>query len=492
MGESLIAAIAEAAGLTFGGRQDPREQLVQSLRGKETLRLLDNFDHLLNNGAKEDATRLLADLLQTAPKVSLLVTSRERLNMQAEYVFDLAGLPFPPDDEGNNIESYSAVQLFLQQARQVKRDVFLIGDEVKAVGQICRMVEGMPLAIEMAAAGVRSHSCREIVQALERGLQTLVTTMIDIPERHRSTQLVFDHSWCVLSPAEQDCLQRLSVFHGGIQEVAAAQVAAADEELLSGLVDKSLLRVDRVQRYSLHELFRHYASERLRQAGGIERARNDHLNWFLAFAEQAEPSLYAAQQEMALERLKSDHENLRAALRWAIESRNAQAAAQLGGVLSRFWGLVGYLSEGRIWMEKVLALFGEGQAALVSGAHAKALLGAGALAWRQGEFDLAIASMEESLVISQALGDEEEINRTLRVIATAESSRGNDDRAVSLLQECLEQGNGGAIATASHTTSAAWQIQCIFKEIASRRNTTTKRVSPSTGSARMTTALPSA
>jgi len=274
--EALVPTIAEAVGFTFKGQQGAREQLLQYLSSKETLLVLDNFEHLLSRGETEDATRLLADLLRTAPQISLLVTSRVRLNLKAEYVFDLEGLPFPLTEDTVKMETFSAVQLFLQQAHQVDRGFSLQGDEASAVAQICRMVEGMPLAIEMAAGGVRTQSCRLIARELEQGLRTLVTTMRDVPKRHQSMRAVFDHSWGLLLPREQHCLQQLSVFRGGIRGEAAGQVAAADDGLLRELVDKSLLRFDQGHRYDLHELFRQYAGERLVEAGGMEQApRND-------------------------------------------------------------------------------------------------------------------------------------------------------------------------------------------------------------------------
>jgi predicted ATPase/DNA-binding SARP family transcriptional activator len=436
--EFLVPAVARAVGLTLKGQQDAREQLLHYLGEKEILLVLDNFEHLLSGGESGGA-HLVADLLRAAPHLSLLVTSRQRLNLQAEYVFHLEGLPYPPLEQAAEIESYSAVQLFLRQVRQVRGEISLQGDEARAVAQICRMVEGIPLAIEMAAAEVRSDSCRHIAQELEGGLQALATMMEDIPDRHRSMQAVFDHSWRLLSVQEQGCLQHLSVFRGGALREAAVEVAGADGELLSKLVDKSLLRFDQSRRYNFHEQFRQYASQRLQEAGLEQEARDDHLAWCLAFTEQADRDLYTADiQKNALERLEGDHDNLRAGLEWAIESRNAEAAARLGGPLSRFWGLRGYLSEGRAWMDKVLALL-EANRPGETPEYARVLLGAGALAWRQGDIAPAVARMEASLAISQALGDEAESRRTLRVIATVESSRGNDDRAIALLQECLER-----------------------------------------------------
>ena len=438
-GDTLPLAIAETLGLPFTGQKPPRKQLIQHLRGKEMLLVLDNFEHLLGHEEKEDATLLLVDILQACPQVSLLITSREHLNLQVEQVFAIGGLPFPPDGTATDIEDYEAVQLFFQQAQRADRSFAPRGDEARAVVQICRMADGNPLAIELAAGGIRSHSCRRIAEDLELGLQTLVTTMRDIPERHRSLRAIFDHSWSLLSPREQICLSHLSVFRGGIPQDAAAQVAGADASILAALANKSLLALDLAHRFRMHELSRQYAWARLCQVGEAEAIRNDHLAWFLGLAEQTEPALYTAAQQTTLERLDQDHDNLRAALTWALDSRNVEAAARLAGSLSRFWGLRGHLSEGRMWLDKVLVQMDAEQPQAVSIPRARALLGAGALAWRQGDYTSALSAMETSLAIFQTLRDAGETRRTLRVIATVESSRGNDARAIDLLEDLLER-----------------------------------------------------
>lgn len=464
-GESLATAIAEAIGLLIKRKQELREQLLQHLRDKETLLVLDNFEHLLTED--DESTRLIKELLETAPQISLMVTSRERLSLRVENVFAIDGLAYPRQEDQQDIEGYSAVQLFLQQRRQVVREFSLHGGEASAVGQICRMVEGNPLAIEMAAGVGRDLSCRMIAERLKHGLQALVTTMHDVPERHRSIRAVFEHSWGLLSKREQQCLQRLSVFEGSFQRDAAVQVAGADDALLTALVDKSLLAVDARRSYSMHELFRQFAGEQLRLTGEEEAARDDYLSWFLKLAEEAEPALYSAPHKATLEQLEKDHKNLRTALQWAIDSGKVEAAAGLAGFLSRFWGLRGYLSEGRMWLDKVLAFFDREQVQATSSARARVLLGAGALAWRQGDSGEAVDALEASLAISEALRDDVAARRTLRVLATAESSRGNDERAIALLQECLESDRrlgdreGMAYDYGSLADSAYFQGNCL-------------------------------
>ena len=192
------------------------------------------------------------------------------------------------------IERYSAVQLFMLHARKVRRQFSLSEPEARAVVRICQLVEGMPLAIELAASAVHQRSCAAIAAEIERDLQMLVSSVQDIPERHRSVWAAFEHSWRLLSLEEQQSLGRLSIFHGGFDEGAAAQVACSPSRVLATLVDKSLLRFGQGGRYGMHELVQQYAYAKLVKAGELESTQNAHLRYFLGLAEEAEPSLYAA------------------------------------------------------------------------------------------------------------------------------------------------------------------------------------------------------
>jgi predicted ATPase/DNA-binding SARP family transcriptional activator len=427
--EFLAAAILTALGVSLQGQPSPLEQLLAYLREREMLLVLDNFEQLL------DGLDVLTRLLQHAPQLTLLVTSRERLALQAEWLFDLEGLSYPIGELTDANSAYGAIELFVQRARQVQRQFTLTEDNTRAVARICQLVEGLPLAIELAAAAVRERSCVKIAREIESGLRVLTTSMRDIPERHRSLWAVFEHSWQLLSQEEQAILRRLSVFRGRFDGDAAAHAAGATSLQLSALVDKSLLRMEPAGRYDLHELVRQYAGEKLLEAGEVDPTRDLHLDYFLVLAERAEPQLYAAQQQTWLDRLAADHDNLREALGWALANRQVQVAARLGGVLARFWGLRGYLSEGRQWLVKVMALFcnGSPEAAI----RARVLRGAGMLAWRQSDFDQAGWLMEESLALSREIGDAATISRDLQSLATVEITRGNYARGMALLEECL-------------------------------------------------------
>src|SRR6266545_4062733 len=277
--DMLVPAIASALGFALHGLADPKAQLLAYLRTKDMLLVLDNFEQVL------DGADVLSDLIQAAPGVVVLATSREPLHLRVEWLMDLDGLPVPQDVEASSVERSSAVQLFVQTARRMQADFALSPATSPSVVRICQLVAGTPLAIELAAAWVRSQSCVEIARALEQSLEQLATTMRDVPARHRSMRAVFEHSWRLLSDAEQGVLRRLAVFRGGMEADAAEQVAGATSSLLAALVDKSLLRRNGAGRYDLHELVRQYAGEQLEAAGEAGEIRNQHTACFLALAE---------------------------------------------------------------------------------------------------------------------------------------------------------------------------------------------------------------
>jgi predicted ATPase len=320
----LVSAIAAAVGLTLSGDAQPETQLLNYLRQKKLLLLLDNFEHLLAGAP------LLPEILNAAPQVSLLVTSRERLSLQEEWSYELRGLPYPrPNGDlveaAPALETYSAVQLFIQSARRAEVNYALSAEDIPAVLQICRLVDGLPLGLELAAPWVRSLTCREIAAEIERNLDFLTTPLRNVPERQRSLSAVFQQTWQRLSPAEQMVLSRLSTFQGGCLREAAEQVAGATLALLSALVDKALLR-RRHGRYELHELTRQFAAEQLATAPE-DRVRVLHrcCAYYTTFLQQRARDLKSSGQKKALAEITAEVDNIRAAWRWAVAHRDAPA-----------------------------------------------------------------------------------------------------------------------------------------------------------------------
>jgi predicted ATPase len=362
--EFLVPAVLAALDIAPQAQRDPRDQLLDYLRAKELLLLLDNVEQLLASGLSHDSpgqgegvADLLSDMLHHAPGVTLLVTSRERLAVPGEWLFDLAGLSYPPGESPADIDRYSAVRLFVQRAGQVRRQFALDEAEARAVARICRLVEGLPLAIELAAAALRARSCKVIADAIESSVMALMSGLRAVPERHRSMWATFEHSWRLLSDEERQVFARLSVFRGGFEEDAAAQVAQATPQLLAALLDKSLLRWDGAARYDMHELVRQYASEKLEQADEIKGTRNKQLIYCLVLAEQAEQHLHGTDQVRWIRRLEQELENIRAALSWSTRASGMESIGpQLTCALAEFWMRRGFVSEARHWLAMMLAL----------------------------------------------------------------------------------------------------------------------------------------
>ncbi len=337
----IVPAIADALGLVFSGPADPKAQLLNHLREKSSLLVLDSLEHLLEGAG------LLAELLQQAPGVKLLVTSRERLNLQAEWLFGLQGLPVPSLDQVDQAEEYSAVALFLQSAGRAQVGFELRPEERPWVVHICRLVEGMPLAIELAAAWVRLLSCQEIAQEIERNLDFLCTSARDMPERHRSMRAVFDQSWQMLSAEEQQVLGRLSVFRGGFRRHAAEQVAQVSLSLLTALVDKSLLRRNEAGRYGLHPLIRQYAADCLREDPDHDRAARDrHSHYYLTMVREREAILHSHRRKEVIGELTVEIDNLRLAWEWAATRGQVTLLRQTAWPLWLYYSMRNLLQEG--------------------------------------------------------------------------------------------------------------------------------------------------
>lgn len=314
--EFLVPALADALHLKFFGSDPLRTQVLRHLQSQELLLVLDNFEHLL------EGVGLLTDLLEHTPRVKLLVTSREALNVREEWVRVVGAMPVPGDDSRIDWESYDAVRLFVERARQVRGD-FALDRERLDVLRICRLVEGLPLAIELAAARLRTLSCEEIASEIEHSLSFLATTLRNVPERHRDLYAVFDPCWNRLSQAQREVFTRLSVFRGGFEREAAGPVAGASLPMLEALVDKSLLRVTPTGRYEMHELVRQYAEARLAEAdpGEIDGVRDRHCTYYAALLREREPDLKGAAMLRALAEIRPEMDNIRVMWRRAVGKR---------------------------------------------------------------------------------------------------------------------------------------------------------------------------
>jgi predicted ATPase/class 3 adenylate cyclase/Tfp pilus assembly protein PilF len=384
--EFIISAIADALHFSFYSREAPKVQLLNYLREKALLLVLDNFEHVVAGAG------LLAEILQGASQVKLLVSSRERLNLHGEWVYPLGGLAVP-SEESAAIEGYSAPALFMQTARRIRPDMALTPGDRPHVVHICQLVEGVPLGIELAASWVRVLSCAEIAQEIAQSADFLATTMRDLPERHRNLRAVFDYSWALLTAREQVVLRRLSVFRGGFRR-EAAQGLEASLPLLSALVDKSLLRHDAAGRYDILEILRQYAADKLAAVPDEQaRARAWHGDFYTVFLHEREEAILGNRQKEVLAEIAAEIENLRAAWTWALEQGRAEAVERALGCLYLFY-------EMRSWFLEGEEMLGRAAARLRGRPGAGVLLGR--LLSRQAWFCERLARYDQALELYQA------------------------------------------------------------------------------------------
>lgn len=323
----LIEAIAEATGFRFYSAVPPQQQLMNFLRTKQMLLVLDNFEQIL------DGVALVADLLTGAPQIKLLVTSRVALNLQEEWFHPLAGMALPPVNskqqqlaggQGANGKERvpDAVQLFVQSAQRARPN-FTLTSEQEQVARICRLVDGAPLALELAAAWVKVLSCQQIAEEIVHNLDILTTRYQNIPSRHRSMRAVLEQTWQLLTSDEQQTLLHLPVFEGGFGQEAAQEVAGASLLTLATLTEKALVRVTQdmtgQNRYQMHELLRQFVMEKLTalpaENGNI---RTRHSHYYLHFLQNRAPQLTGKEQQIALQAIGVEIDNVRAAWHWAV------------------------------------------------------------------------------------------------------------------------------------------------------------------------------
>ncbi len=336
----VLVAIAQSLGIQ-NTQSDLREQIIAYLRPRTLLLVLDNFEHL------PDAAEIATHLLHSAPGLKILVSSRERLYLREEWLLPVAGLAMAEGAAGES------GQLFLRAAQQVRPDFTLSGQE-EAIAAICHQVEGMPLALELAASWVRVMPCAEIARQIAHNPEILATSVRNLPERHRSLRALFDYSWHLLTLPEQNVLRCVSVFQGGWRLEEAAEITGATLSLLAGLVDKSLIRTSEQGRFDLHELVRQYAAGQLAASGEDDLVHQRHFATYLKLVRAADRQLRGAAVASGYARLEPDQDNIRVALGWALGTERFVDAAWLGIALSHFWSVRGHWHEVNRWLEQLL------------------------------------------------------------------------------------------------------------------------------------------
>ena len=419
----LVSEVAGVLDLSFEGtdRRSPRHQLLDYLARKQMLLSLDNFEHLLS-GAE-----LITSLLQAAPGVKVVVTSREPLHLQGEHLLALQGLDHQTKEQDGPTD---AAALFLSAARRLQPELRLAGEEEQVqLNRICDLVEGMPLALELAASWSDSLSLAAIGDEIESNLGFLQAELQDVPTRHQSVRAVFDASWQRLSSREQRAFAAFSVFRGGFRSEAAQVVADAELSCLANLVRKSLVQYERADaRYRLHSLLQQYAAHKLAQDPPLRlQARDRHLRYFLELAETCDAAYRRTKQPEWLNRIAEEHDNLRAALQWASHQEEVELVGRISGALGIFWGIRGHLQEGRGWLERALTHRLELSAHTVG----KVLFALGWLAFEQGDYPSANNYYQASFQLVQSLGDTEltaELLSCLGHVAQQQAEYGRAER----------------------------------------------------------------
>jgi predicted ATPase len=401
------------------------------------LLVLDNFEHLV------PATPTISELLAAAPRLNVLVTSRASLRAYGEHEYLVPPMATSDPQALPPLECLAqmeAVQLFVQRAQAIKTDFALTHQNAPAVAEICARLDGLPLAIELAAARIRLLPPQEILHRLGSCLEFLTGGVRDLPSRQQTLRGAIDWSYDLLSDDEKTLFQRLAVFVGGCSLEAAEAVSKTGGGLdvlsgLEGLVDKNLLRgseVDGQPRFGMLETIREYALARLAASGEEETIRQQHASFFLAVAEEAEPALAGAEQVTWLNQLEIEHDNLRAALAWSIETA-IDVGLRLAGALGTFWRVRGYHSEGRDWLAKVLAR-SHADSASTDNYRAKALNSAGKLALFQGDTPAAYSLQEESVALWRKVGDRRGLAYALRELAPAAWRQGDLTQALTAIE----------------------------------------------------------
>lgn len=439
--------VARAVATTLGVREHPDLTLTQAicnhLGSGRTLLVLDNCEHLV--GA---AARFARDLLSTCEGLTVLATSREPLRVSGEIVWPVPTLSLPDPAPSYTVEDLlasEAVRLFVERARSRLPDFDLTDENAGAVASVCRELDGIPLAIELSTARMGALAVEQIVERLEGSLKLLSGGDRTLAQRHQTLRATLDWSYDLLSEPERVLFRRLSVFAGGWPLEAAEGVGSGDGieagdvlDLLSRLVDKSMVIVEqtdgRALRYGMLEPVRRYGQEFLEASGEAQTIRRAHARWYYRLAEEVEPWLRGAHQEVWLERLEREYGNLRAALGWALDNEEVDLGLWFGGALGEFWYMGGNLGEGRRWLEAALS---KSSGTPPTPARSRALVRAGWIAWEQGDYMDSVALSKESLALSRRFGDSAGCVAALSNLGWAALLADDLQRASTLADEAL-------------------------------------------------------
>jgi predicted ATPase/DNA-binding XRE family transcriptional regulator len=431
--EDFVAAVAKALDVHCHQQDRPSIHVLDYLRTKSICLVLDNFEHL------RSSVEFVTEMLQAAPGLRLLVTSREALGALSETRYTLQGLALPTTPA--TLSENSCIRLFLHGAQRAQPTFTPSADDMVAIAEIARRVDGMPLALLLAGAWITVLSVADICAEIEQNVDFLAGDSLDVPERQRSIRAVFLSTWRRLTEGERTIFARVTVFRGGFTREAAQHVADASLLILRGLADKSLVQYNSAtQRYDIHELLRQYGDEQL----GAHRddLRQRHAEYYTEFAEQADRGIKSSEQPRWVRRLGEEQHNFRAALRWLLERRAVELTLRLSDALWGLWLILGYIAEGKRWLEAALA---QSDAALEQGmvtathltARANVLITLGFSHYHVRDFDRAIATCEQAYQIHSTLANEQGQVDARIALGLISRSLPDPRNAAQLLEESL-------------------------------------------------------
>jgi predicted ATPase/DNA-binding CsgD family transcriptional regulator len=451
----VVTAVARTLSVKEIGERSLFDLLQAYLQTKHMLLLLDNFEHVVS------AAPQLAGLATVCPHLKMLVTSRAVLHIRGEHEFPVPPLPLPDLaqlEQGEALSEYASVALFLQRARAIKLDFQLTPATIRAVAEICVRLDGLPLAIELAAARIKLFPPRTLLTRLQHRLELLTGGGRDVPARQQTLRNTIGWSYDLLDAEEQRLFRHLSIFAGGCTLAAVESIYGAFHSeafhVLDGvasLIDKSLLQQTEQEgeepRLLMLETIREYGLEALASLGEMENAQRTHALYYLQLAEDAEIEIGGSRQAVWLERLEREHDNLRTAMQWLLErtsnevamqdERSVEMALRLGGALRRFWRVHGHISEGRNFLERGLERGLAASGSIEASVRAKALIAAGNLAFIQSDYDCTETLCQESLALYRELEDQPGIAASVYLLGNVAWTRGDTPTARSLLAQAL-------------------------------------------------------
>ena len=446
--DQVVYAVVDALELTLSGGQEPKAQLLAYLKDKEMLLVLDNLEHLLAG------ITFINELLETAPKLKVLATSRERLNLKAEWLIDLRGLSYPHEETAENLERFDAVTLFEQSAKRLQPGFALNDASLPLVLRICQLVAGMPLAIELTVSWLPALSLEEIVKELRQGLDLLEASTRDVPQRHQSVRVVFDSSWQFLNSNEQEVLSKLAVFRSGFLREAAREVTGASLPVLANLVRKSFLTRLQDGRYERHPLIYQYCYEKFKQRQDYSEVRERHKCFYSKTLQDWHEAINSGKQAEIFQLIGTELDNIRQAVYWATSEKKFSEMQVAVKPLETYFVQAGRFHEG-------LELFGLALTSLDTSndadqaAKAKALVSQAHFYYRLGQFDKTIEAAEQGVKLLESTGDKDNLPGAYNVLGAAALGTSNYPEAKRHFEKALmlAKSEGFAPKTANYANN---------------------------------------